>query len=190
MSADGEAYSARLLAQAEVGGAMYKVDLGMLILRVIVGLTLSAHGYAKLTKGGRLPGLAGWFDSMGMRPGKVHAPLAAYTELLSGIGLALGVLTPFPALAMVAVMTVAGWTVHRKAFYILDEGFEYVMVIATVAVSVATVGPGKWSIDGALGINDDLNGWIGLLIAGVGGLAAAIIHLAVFYRPTEVPASS
>ncbi|MEA3218681.1 MAG: putative oxidoreductase [Acidimicrobiia bacterium] len=168
---------------------MYEVNLGMLILRVIVGLTLSAHGYAKLTKGARLEGLAGWFDSMGMRPGKVHAPLAAYTELLSGIGLALGVLTPFPALAMVAVMTVAGWTVHRKHFYILDEGFEYVMVIATVAVAVATVGPGKWSIDGALNIHDDLNGWIGLLISAGGGLAAAALHLGAFYRPEKVATS-
>jgi putative oxidoreductase len=162
---------------------MYEVNLGMLILRVIVGLTLSAHGWAKLTKGAKLPGLAGWFDSMGMRPGRVHAPVAAYTELLSGIGLALGLLTPFAALAMVSVMTVAAWTVHRGHFFILDEGFEYTMVIATVAVATATVGPGKWSIDGALGIYDDLNGWIGLLIAAGGGLAAAAAHLALFYRP-------
>jgi putative oxidoreductase len=162
---------------------MYEVNLGMLILRVIVGLTLSAHGWAKLTKGARLPGLAGWFDSMGMRPGKLHAPIAAYTELLSGIGLALGLLTPFSALAMVAVMAVAGWTVHRTHFFVLDEGFEYTLVIATVAVATAVVGPGKWSIDGALGIHDDLNGWVGLLIAAGGGLAAAAIHLALFYRP-------
>jgi putative oxidoreductase len=162
---------------------MNEVNLGMLLLRVVAGLTLSAHGYAKFTKGARLNGLAGWFDSMGMRPGKLHARIAATTEVTAGVLLALGLLTPLPALAIVAVMTVAGYTVHRGHFFILDDGFEYVMILALVAVVVATIGPGDWSLDGAFGIDDDLNGWVGLLIAAGGGLAAAAGHLAVFYRP-------
>jgi putative oxidoreductase len=162
---------------------MDEVNLGMFLLRVVAGLTLAAHGYAKFTKGGRLNGLAGWFDSMGMRPGRLHARIAATTEVTAGVVLALGLLTPLAALAIVAVMTVAGWTVHREHFFILDEGFEYVMILALIAVVVATVGPGEWSLDGALGIEDDLNGWVGLLIAAGGGLAAAAGHLALFYRP-------
>jgi putative oxidoreductase len=162
---------------------MDEVNLGMLLLRVVGGLTLAAHGYAKFTKGNRLNGLAGWFDSMGMRPGKLHARIAATTEVTAGVVLALGLLTPLAALAVVAVMTVAGYTVHREHFFILDDGFEYVMIIALIAVVVATIGPGDWSLDGALGIDDDLNGWVGLLISAVGGVAAAAAHLALFYRP-------
>src|ERR1700753_781919 len=63
---------------------------GLLILRVVIGLTMAAHGYAKFFKGGRIPGTARWFDSIGMRPGKVAAPAAASTEIGSGILFALG----------------------------------------------------------------------------------------------------
>ena len=162
---------------------MDEVNLGMLLLRVVAGLTLAAHGYAKFTKGNRLKGLASWFDSMGMRPGRLHARIAATTEVTAGVVLALGFLTPLAALAIVAMMTVAGYTVHREHFFILDDGFEYVMIIALIAVVVATIGPGDWSLDGALGIDDDLNGWLGLLISAGGGLVAAAAHLALFFRP-------
>ncbi|MCP5025878.1 MAG: DoxX family protein [Actinomycetia bacterium] len=58
---------------------MDDINLGILILRVAAGVTMAMHGYAKVFKGGKLPGVAGWCDSMGMRPGKLHAPLAAFT---------------------------------------------------------------------------------------------------------------
>ncbi|MPY95148.1 MAG: DoxX family membrane protein [Acidimicrobiia bacterium] len=162
---------------------MDEVDLGMCILRVAAGLTVAAHGWAKFTKGGRLPGLAGWFDSMGMRPGPVHARVAATTETAGGVFLAAGFLTPLVALAIVAVMTVAAYTVHRGHFFILDDGWEYTFIIATIATVVATVGPGDWSVDGLIGF--ELDGWAGLAIAAGGGLAAAALHLALFYRPSE-----
>ena len=161
---------------------MERVDLGMCILRVAIGLTVAAHGWAKFTKGGRLAGLAGWFHSMGMRPGPVHARVAATTELVAGVALAAGLLTPFAALALVAVMAVAGYTVHRGHFFILDDGWEYTFILATGAAVVATVGPGRWSLDNAIGLRID--GWAGLAIAAGGGLAAAAAHLAIFYRPT------
>ena len=162
---------------------MENVDLGMLILRVVVGLTIAAHGWAKFTKGGKLAGLAGWFHSMGMRPGPVHARVAATTELVAGVALAAGLLTPFAALALVAVMAVAGYTVHRGHFFILDDGWEYTFILATAAAVIATVGPGDWSVDNAIGL--DLDGWAGLAIAAGGGLVAAALHLALFYRPVK-----
>lgn len=44
-------------------------DVGVLILSVVLGLTMAAHGYNKCVGGGRLPGTAGWFESIGMKPG-------------------------------------------------------------------------------------------------------------------------
>ena len=165
---------------------MDEFNAALLLLRVVVGLGLAAHGYNKVFGGGGIAGTAGWFDSMGMRPGKLNAMLAAYTEMACGVGLAIGLLTSFSAMAYVAVMTVAAITVHLKnGFFIIKEGYEYVLVLAVVCIAVAMLGPGEWSIDNALGIDDDLNGWIGLLIAGAGGVAAGLGQLAIFYRPPK-----
>ncbi len=162
------------------------MNLAMLILRVGIGLTFAAHGYGKIFQGGRIPGTAGWFDSMGMKPGKLHAWLAALTEISAGLLLALGFFTPLAAAGMVGVMVVAAWTVHRhNGFMIVREGWEYTFVLAVVAVSVATLGPMEWSVDSALGIDDDWDGYVGLAIGAGGGVLAGLTQLAVFYRPPK-----
>ena len=163
---------------------MDEYNLALLIIRVALGLTIAAHGYAKFFKGGRIAGTAGWFDSMGMRPGHVHARLAAGGEIASGLCLAVGFLTSFAALGFVGLMTVAWWTVHRdNGFMILNEGWEYVFILAISAVTVAMLGPLEWSIDNAIGWDDELDGYTGLLISAGGGLAAAGALLGAFYRP-------
>lgn len=163
---------------------MDEYNMAMLILRVAFGLTMAAHGYAKVFKGGKLDGTAGWFDSIGMRPGKLHARLAAGTEILTGLGLAVGLLTTFSAAGFVALMLVAAWTVHRSnGFFIVSEGWEYNFILAVGAVGIAMLGPGEWSLDCAFGIDDQLDGWVGLLIAAGGGIAAGIGQLAMFFRP-------
>jgi putative oxidoreductase len=162
------------------------VSLGTLIVRVAIGLTMAAHGYGKFFKGGRIPGTAGWFDSMGMRPGKFHAVLAASTEVGAGLLLALGLLTPFAGLAFVALMIVAGYTVHRSSgFFIVSGGWEYNFILAVVAIGIATAGPGEYSLDHELELIEDLDGITGLLIAAGGGVAAAIAQLTIFYRPPK-----
>ena len=70
-----------------------EIDLALTILRVSLGLTLAAHGYNKFFKGGKIEGTGRWFDSMGMRPGKMHAYFAACGEIGSGLLLAAGFLT-------------------------------------------------------------------------------------------------
>lgn len=163
---------------------MDALSLGTLIVRVAVGLTLAAHGYGKFFRGGKIKGTAGWFDSMGMRPGKFHALLAASTEVGAGLLFAVGLLTPLAALAFVALMVVAGWTVHRdNGFFIVAEGWEYNFVLAIIAVGVAVTGPGEYSLDYQLELIEDFDGTTGLLISAVGGVAAAIAQLAIFYRP-------
>jgi putative oxidoreductase len=157
---------------------MYEYDLGLFLLRVAIGLTFAAHG---LQKARSLDGTAGWFDSMGMRPGSLHARLAAGTEIISGLLLALGLLTPFAGAGMVGVMAVAGYTVHRGTFFVVKSGWEYCFVLAVIGASVATTGPGEWSLDEVIGL--DLAGIAGLAIAVVGGVGVAAAQIAAFYRP-------
>ena len=167
---------------------MTAYDVGLLVLRLVLGLTMAAHGYNKFFGGGRLPGTAGWFESIGMKPGMFHARVAATTEVSAGLGLAVGLLTPIPAAGFVALMFVAAWTVHRhNGFFIVKEGWEYNLVLATAAVVVAALGAGRLSLDYALlrnsGVYELLHGWWGLTIAVVLGLAGAVGQLAIFYRP-------
>ncbi len=153
-------------------------------MRVALGPTIAAHGYQKFFTGGKIDGTAGWFDSMGMKPGKVHALLAASTEIIAGVLILFGLLTSFGAAALVGLMFVAWYTVHRDTgFYILKEGWEYVFILGVMAVVLAMLGPGSWSIDNALGIDDDLDGWVGLAIGGGLGVAAAVGLLGAFFRP-------
>jgi putative oxidoreductase len=163
-------------------------DFALLLLRVVLGLTMAAHGYNKFFGKGGLSGTAGWFDSMGMKPGIFHARAAATTEMAAGLGLAVGLLTPVPAAGFVALMFVAAWTVHRKnGFFIVKEGWEYNLVLAVAAVAVAGLGAGKLSLDYALFHGSPLwcylQGWGGLAVAVVLGLAGGIGQLVIFYRP-------
>ena len=164
---------------------MTPYDLGLLILRLVLGVTLALHGFNKFFGGGRIPGTARWFESIGMKPGKFHATVAATTEVSAGLGLAAGLLTPIPAAGFVSLMLVAAWTVHRpNGFFIVKEGWEYNLVLAVSAVAVATIGPGKLSLDYLIfGENYWLRGWAGLLLSAVLGLAGAIGQLLIFYRP-------
>jgi putative oxidoreductase len=159
-------------------------DVGLLILRLVLGLTLAAHGFNKFFGGGRIPGTARWFESIGMKPGKFHATIAATTEVSAGLGLAAGLLTPIPAAGFVSLMLVAAWTVHRSnGFFIVKEGWEYNLVLAVSAVAVATLGAGRLSLDWLIFGNNWLDGWQGLVLSVVLGLVGAIGQLLIFYRP-------
>lgn len=170
---------------------MTSIDAGLALLRVCLGLTMAAHGYGKLFRGGRIPGTAGWFDSIGMRPGTLHAWLAALTEVGAGILFALGLLTPFAAAAFVSLMVVAAWTVHRgNGFFIVGNGWEYNVILAVGAVSVAVAGAGGVSLDRALFGEDILTGWAGFVVSAVLGIVAAAALLGVFYRPVRESGSA
>ena len=163
----------------------YALDTGLLILRLVLGLTMGAHGLNKFFGGGRIPGTARWFESIGMKPGMLHARIAALTETSAGLGLAAGLLTPIPAAGFVALMLVAAWTVHRpNGFFIVKEGWEYNLVLALGAVAVATIGAGRFSLDHLLFPDAGwLHGWAGLAISAGLGLAGGIGQLLIFYRP-------
>jgi putative oxidoreductase len=167
---------------------MTAADFALLVLRVVLGLTMAAHGYNKFFGGGRIKGTAGWFESIGMKPGTFHARVAATTEMAAGLGLAAGLFTPVSAAGFVALMLVAAWTVHRhNGFFIVKEGWEYNLVLAAAAVAIAGIGAGRYSLDYALfrdtALYPLLHGWAGLAIALGLGLAGGIGQLVIFFRP-------
>jgi putative oxidoreductase len=157
------------------------INLVLLVTRVAAGVTLALHGYQKFFLGGRIPGTAGWFESLGMRPGRLHAYLAACTEISCGIGFALGLLTPLTAAGCVGIMVVAAWT-HKGRFFVFKDGWEYNLILGLLAVLIATIGPGRWSLDYALDLTDDLSGGTGLVLSLL-GIVAAVVLLAVFWKP-------
>jgi putative oxidoreductase len=128
---------------------------------------------------------------MGMRMPMLQAWLASLTEIGAGALLVLGLLTPLAGAGVVGVMAVALIANHFKnGFFIFNkgEGYEYVMTLLLCGVVLGTVGPGSWSLDDALEINDDLTGTTGLLVSLVAGGAGALLLLAVFWRPVKKPA--
>ena len=164
------------------------VDLVLLLLRVGVGFVMFAHGFNHAFRGGRIPGAGRWFASMGMRWGLLQGWLATLTELVSGPLLALGLLTPFGAAAVIGITFVA-WAIHHRknGFFIFrpGEGYEYVMVLGLAGLAIGVLGAGQWSLDEALNIRDDLFGVRGLAIAAGLGLGGALALLAVAWRPPK-----
>ncbi|MCY3618282.1 MAG: DoxX family protein [Acidimicrobiaceae bacterium] len=159
-------------------------DLALLILRAALGMMIFVHGYNKAFRGGKLAGTGRWFESMGMRPGKVHATLAAGTEMGVGVLLVVGLLTQLAAAGLIALMVVAFWTVHRdKGFMITGEGWEYVALIATMSLVCAMLGPGLLSLDAEFGIAHRLDGWTGFWVALLLGVGAGAAQLLLFFRP-------
>ncbi len=164
------------------------VNLALLILRVTLGLTIAAHGYNKFFGGGKIAGTAGWFESIGVRPGKLNALMAATTEIGTGLLLAAGFLTPLAAAGLCSLMVVAIVTVHRKnGFFIFNPGagIEYCLILAVTALALGGLGAGDWSVDHATKIWN-VSASTGLGIAAIVGIGGALLQLITFYRPGKV----
>jgi putative oxidoreductase len=162
------------------------VDTALLIGRLILALVFLAHGIRHIFGGGKIAGTARWFESLGMRPGIVHAWFASLTEVGAGVLLILGLLTPLACAGVVGVMLVAWITNHWKnGFFIFykGEGYEYVMTLTMVGILVGTLGPGTWSIDGHVSALTKLWGWPGFAIAFGGGALGCALLLATSWRP-------
>ena len=162
---------------------MSGADIAALVLRIAVGGTIMAHGWNHAFGGGKLPGTARWFESIGIRPGRVHALMATVTELGAGALLVLGFLTPLAAGGVVGTMLVALIANHlRNGFFIFrpGEGYEYVLMISLVCVALGALGGGRASLDHALGLH--VPGWAGLLIAAGAGAGGAFLVLITSWR--------
>jgi putative oxidoreductase len=155
---------------------------GLLLLRVVVGGTIFAHGAQKLFGWFGGPGLRGtgnFFGSLGWRAPLLMAFLAGLGET-SGLAFAAGFLTPLAALGVATVMLTAIVAVHWKnGFFNANGGLEFPLTVATVAVALAATGPGRFSVDRLIGWDDNISGlWWGVGV-GVATLAATTINMTV-----------
>ena len=156
------------------------MSLGLLVLRVVVGLLFMGHGAQKLFGvfgGAGVEGTASMFERAGLRPGRLHARAAGSAELWGGALLALGLLAPFAAAALIGVMTAAIVTVHApNGIWNTDRGYEYNLVMIAAAFALAAAGAGSWSLDAALGIGDAGAVWgLSAFVVGVLGGCAAVL---------------
>lgn len=162
---------------------MNEVDLALLGLRAWVGIVMLAHGVKHLR--GREK-TTDWLASIGYKNAPLQWFAMTATEVGVGALLIVGLLTSLAAAGTAAIMVVAYLTVHRPAgFWVTarpDEGWEYVATLLVASLVIGLLGPGSWSIDDAIGLADDLDAWVGLLVV-VGGALAGLGQVATFFRP-------
>jgi len=154
-------------------------DLGLLALRLGVGATLVAHGTQKLFGwfgGHGLAGTAAFFESVGFTPGRANALLAGAGEAGGGSLLALGLATPAAGAAVAGTMAVAASMHKDNGFFAQDGGLEYPAVLALTAGAIALSGPGRLSLDAALGHRANRH-WMRVV-----GLASAPVAVALVTR--------
>ena len=160
------------------------MDQALLILRLVVGLTMAAHGSQKLfgwLGGYGLNGTGGFFEGLGFRPGKFYALAAGVSEFGGGLLIALGLLGPIGPALVLATMVVAAVTVHiRNGWLATSNGIELPLLYAAAAVAIAISGADRFSLDALLGLH-----FTSLLVWGVlaAGFAGGLANLAMRHAP-------
>ena len=165
------------------------MKLFILVARVLLGGLFFGHGAQKLFGwfGGYGPdGTGGFFESLGVKPGRQHAMAAGASEMGGGALLAAGLATPAAAAAITGVMTTALRTVHQpNGPWISENGWEYTAVVIAAVLTIVEVGPGPVSLDAAFGTEHTGPGWaLAALVAGVGG---STLLLRDWERPAPAP---
>lgn len=156
--------------------------IGLLVARLIVGIAMAAHGSQKAFGwfgGYGLKGTAGFFESLGYRPGVLFAGFAAYGEMAGGLLTALGLFGPIGPALIILVMIVAAGTVHiQNGFFAAKNGIELHAFYVAGALALTFGGPGALSLDGILGLDQYFSGPIDASVIGA-GIAIGLINLAL-----------
>lgn len=124
-------------------------DGGMLLLRIVLGLTVAAHGAQKLFGwfgGGGIAGTGQFFEMSGYPSGETMALIAGLSELLGGLGLVLGLLTPLAGAAVFGTLVNATAVKWGGGFF-APEGVEYEVLLAAAGAALALTGPGRIAVD-------------------------------------------
>jgi putative oxidoreductase len=167
------------------------IAIALLILRLVVGLTVAAHGAQKVFGwwgGSGIPGWTGALKSMRVRPALPWAVASAGSELLGGLGVAVGLVTPLAAFAIIATQFVAIALVHMPhGFWSTKGGYEFNLAILAAMFAVAIAGPGAVSLDGLFGISfPEPVTFIVLAVLTVVGVGVALVTR----TPQEAAAST
>ncbi len=165
------------------------LSIGLLVVRVVIGFIMAAHGAQKLFGwfgGYGLRGTGEFFVQLGFQPGAAFAAAASISEMLSGILVAFGLLGPIGPALMVSVMIVALVTVHwEHGLFATNNGIELPLLYAAAAIGLALTGFGRYSLDASLGIAGRWPAsvtWIALFVGIIGGFA----NVALRHRPTSI----
>ena len=125
-------------------------DLGLLIIRIIIGIVFLFYGAQKLFGlfgGYGIKGTGGWFESIGIKPGNVAATLTGLGELVSGLLFIVGLFLPIAAIIIAIIMLGAIVKVHgAKGFANGAGGYEYNLLLIVVAIGIAMIGPGSYAM--------------------------------------------
>jgi putative oxidoreductase len=162
------------------------MEIGLLLLRATVGLTLMAHGAQKLFGwfGANPAAVAHGFEALGYSPGGRHARMAGAVEVGGGLLLALGLATPVGAMLAFSVMIVAAMSAHvRNGFFLATGGFEYNLVLGVAGLTLAFTGPGAVSVDALL--RWPAHGALWGLAAAVAGTIGSALQLAQRRQASE-----
>ena len=156
------------------------MDIGLIIIRAVVGLTLMGHGAQILFGSFHGPGLTNTgisFANLGYRPGKFFAVINGAIQFGAGGCFVLGLLTPVAGAAIIASMLSAALSVHiRNGFWITDQGCEYTLVLGAIGAGLAFTGAGAISVDHTLGLSLGGNAW-GAFALAVGLVAGLLMEL-------------
>jgi putative oxidoreductase len=156
-------------------------DLGLLAARLALGLSFASHGTQKAFGWFEGPGpenAAAFLESLGFKPGKQFANAAAYSEIGAGLAIALGLGGPAGPAGVISSMLVAQASVHAKnGFFAQKGGVELGVIYGAAALSLASTGYGKLSLDHAFGLDEDFRHPALTLLAIAGGVAAGYMIL-------------
>ncbi|MFD7985925.1 DoxX family protein [Kitasatospora indigofera] len=157
------------------------MNTGLLLLRLVAGLLIAGHGVQKISfhlGGGGLEGGSAEFRGVGFRGGTLTALAAGGTQIGAGLMLAAGLLTPLAGAGLMGVMTVALTVKWPHGLWVQHDGYEFPLVLIVIGAALTATGPGRWSVDAALGLAHWPLWWLpAAAVAGVGGGLATRLAL-------------
>lgn len=127
-----------------------QINIGLTILRVVVGVIFLAHGGQKLFVFG-FAGVTGAFAQMGVPMPGLLGPFVALVEFFGGLALITGLLTRLASLGLMSTMIVAISLVHLKGGFFSPTGIEFPLSLLGSTLLLAVTGAGAWSLDGVIG---------------------------------------